>query len=103
MEVVINRLRIGHAGTNQYLHRFNMADAQLCSKCNTIETIEHVLLYCSKYTVNRKTMEEELLKINVTSCTNYLLGSSSFSLSICNKINKILIKCLMDTNMFSIL
>lgn len=41
IQVVLNRLRMGHAGVAQYLYRFNMADTPLCSLCQLPDTIEH--------------------------------------------------------------
>jgi len=34
-EVVVNRLRIGHVGVNQYLHRFKMSDTPMCMLRNS--------------------------------------------------------------------
>jgi ribonuclease HI len=44
------RLRTGHCGLNQYLHRFGHADSPLCDCDNgAIETVNHYLLHCPQY------------------------------------------------------
>jgi uncharacterized protein (DUF4415 family) len=41
------RLRTGHCGLNQYLHRFGHAESPLCDCGNgTAETVNHYLLHC---------------------------------------------------------
>ena len=62
IEIVLNRLRIGHAGINQYLHRFGMTDGPLCSRCLVTESIDHFLLSCQKYTIARTRM---LVKLRI--------------------------------------
>ena len=50
-QVVMNRMRIGHIGLNEYLHRFHMVETESCEceqiSCLTFdipETLEHFLL-----------------------------------------------------------
>ena len=52
------RLRTGHCGLKQYLHRFKKADTPHCECRQGKETVEHYLLECRKYTRER----EELLR-----------------------------------------
>jgi ribonuclease HI len=48
------RLRTGHCGLNQYLHRFGHADSPLCDCDNgAIETVNHYLLHCPRYSRQR--------------------------------------------------
>ena len=56
------RLRLGHVGLNDYLHRFNMNDSNLCQQCKTPETIDHFLLNCQKYNVERANLIRQLRK-----------------------------------------
>ena len=58
--IVLNRLRSGHAGVDHYLHRFNMSDTPLCCVCDIPDTIEHLLLHCVRYNVERQTMISKL-------------------------------------------
>jgi hypothetical protein len=44
------RLRTGHCGLNQYLHRFGHADSPLCDCGNAAnEIVNHYLLDCPRY------------------------------------------------------
>lgn len=53
VETSISRLRIGHAGTNAHLFRFNMIDSPMCEACPSMGTIEHFLLECPAYNYER--------------------------------------------------
>lgn len=53
IETSIARLRIGHAGTNAHLFRFNMTDSPICDMCPNRETIQHFLLECPAYNNER--------------------------------------------------
>ena len=47
---LIFQLRVGHASTNQYSHRFKKVDSPQCPACGfPNETMEHFLLQCPKY------------------------------------------------------
>ena len=60
MEVVMNRLRMGHAGINSYLYRFDMADSEECPHCHMPETIQHFFFDCPEYEAPRLNMIREL-------------------------------------------
>jgi hypothetical protein len=78
IEVVLSRLRIGHVGLNQYLHRFKMLQSDQCVACRVPETIEHFLLHCRYYHQQRQEMERQLRLINVRHHTmKLLLGGSA--------------------------
>ena len=57
-ETAITRLRIGHAGVNYHLHRFEMEDSPLCAHCKVPETIEHFIMRCPKYRNNRVPLKQ---------------------------------------------
>ena len=77
-EIVIYRLRMGHVGLNDYLHRFNMHASNLCQECRAPETIEHFLLYCQKYDFERANLLQQLRKHNVFDLNvKTLLGGSA--------------------------
>ena len=58
-------LTMGHVGLNDYLLIFNMNDSNLCQQCNAPETIDHFLLYCEKYNLERANLIQQLRKNNV--------------------------------------
>ena len=77
-EIVIYCLRMGHVGLNDYLHRFNMHASNLCQECRAPETIEHFLLYCQKYDLERGNLLQQLRKHNVFGLSvKTLLGGSA--------------------------
>ena len=73
-EVVMSRLRIGHVGVNEYLHRLNMIESALCPNCQEVETIDHFLLRCPKYAISRDALIVTVNKLNVDFTSNILLG-----------------------------
>ena len=96
--VVINRLQLGHVGVKSYLHRFNMSDTSLCSKCKTPETIEHFLLVCSLYSKERLELMRALFNEKIYQITlETLLGGGNFNLKTKQFIRRTLIKFLRST------
>ena len=63
MEIVLARLRIGHVGVRQYLHRFRTLDNPMCSNCNVKETIKYMIMEYTLYNIQRNNMRMQLAKI----------------------------------------
>ena len=68
-EVALARLRMGHAGVNAYLARFGLEDSPFCNVCQTEETVEHVLINCAKYQIERVKLRSNLKNIGVYTLT----------------------------------
>lgn len=80
MDVILTRVRTGHAAVGAYLHRFNMADTDLCSFCKVPDTLQHYLLECYKYGASRQILYDELRKMNIqesSTTMELLLGAAS--------------------------
>ena len=67
---ILNRLRSGHAGLNNYLYKTNQTNSPNCLNCQVIEDREHYLLHCKRYTnqtnslkVQLKTLESKTIKL----------------------------------------
>ena len=82
-QVAFHRLRIGHAGVAEYLHRFNMSDEEYCSnrECGgecIVESISHFLLECPAYNIPRTIMRDKLqnIGIRITDLKTLLVGES---------------------------
>uniref|UniRef100_A0A6A7FTX6 RNA-directed DNA polymerase from transposon X-element n=1 Tax=Hirondellea gigas TaxID=1518452 RepID=A0A6A7FTX6_9CRUS len=75
VEVAIHRLRMGHVGVAQYLHRFSMADTDICSNqtCIVPETVEHFLLHCPAYQAHRVNLIRKLHSIGINNLNIKLL------------------------------
>ena len=103
-QVVIHRLRMGHAGVKQYLYRFGMGDSGECVQCQSSETIHHYLLECSCSAVQRDLMIISLRQVGISNPTLKILlgGDESFADSR-RKIFEILIQYIKDTNKLSAL
>ena len=56
IDVALFRLRLGHAGVNKHMNRFNMKETSKCEVCDCEETIEHYLLTCPRYHQQRREM-----------------------------------------------
>lgn len=65
-EVVMTRLRIGHSNLNETLHIIGKHPTGLCEFCQAPETVEHVLVKCRKYSVERKEMMEGMERAGLT-------------------------------------
>ncbi len=48
-EVMISRLRMGHTGLNSTIALVGKHENGMCDECDVSETVEHVLIECSKY------------------------------------------------------
>lgn len=94
-ETASARLRIGHAGLNSHMHRFEMRDSGDCLVCDVPETINHFLIDCHQYVRARNTMKVALQQINVDfNLVNILLGGP-YEESKQKKIHKIVLKFIM--------
>ena len=54
----IVQLRTGHCGLNKYLHRFGKRYSPYCSCGYAKETVEHFILDCPNYKVQRKELKK---------------------------------------------
>ena len=77
-EVAMNRLRIGHAGLNSYMYRFEMSPTDRCLNCHLPDTIEHFFFECQEYETARRQLNQELQPITSAPLTiKTLLGGSN--------------------------
>lgn len=66
VDVALTRLRIGHLGLNQHLHRVGLAPSPMCSSClYQVEDAHHLLLKCHKYHSHRTELLHRLRQLNV--------------------------------------
>ena len=63
-QVLLQRLRIGHAGVNSYLARFKIVQDEACPNCGlTTGTLEHYFLHCPTFHLERYTLEKGILDL----------------------------------------
>ena len=55
-ETIISRLRFGHTALNSTLFIIGKHNTGNCVYCGQRETIEHVLLHCRKYEIERRNL-----------------------------------------------
>lgn len=55
-ETIMTRLRIGHNKLNSTLHTMGKHPAEFCDQCHIHETVEHLLINCLKYELQRMDM-----------------------------------------------
>lgn len=82
-EINVFRLRIGHAGLAEYLHRTNQSEDDTCW-CGDTENIEHYLFSCSQYDIQRQAIIRSLLSIlkpYPTITEKLLLGLDNYSVN----------------------
>ena len=87
LQVTLNRLRIGHIGLNEYLHRFRMSNTNFCEQNSCLntespESIEHFLLLCPEFSTAREILRQKLSseKINSFNIKTLLLGEEQYKL-----------------------
>ena len=56
----------------------NLAQSPLC-QCGQLETVEHFLLKCPNYNIERQIMKKNLNKLGVTMNVRNILGGGLFS------------------------
>uniref|UniRef100_A0A3B5R9A6 Reverse transcriptase domain-containing protein n=1 Tax=Xiphophorus maculatus TaxID=8083 RepID=A0A3B5R9A6_XIPMA len=76
-EVVMSRLRIGHSGLNSSLFKIGKHENGACNYCNQVETVEHVLLECDKYSEERQILKSLLSRKNIGLSMISLLDNKS--------------------------
>ena len=59
-EVWITRLRIGHTGLNSGLQIVGKHQTGTCMHCGEREGVEHVLLHCPAYSIERERMQRTI-------------------------------------------
>ena len=65
-DVILARLRSGCTSLNNHLYNLNMRDSQFCNFCiNKRETVEHFTLECQEYNNFRRTLFNDLAKLNI--------------------------------------
>lgn len=62
--VKLTRLRLGHCGLNYYLKIMGKHPTGLCD-CGSPETVQHVLLSCNRYKVERSMLFKRLSGLNI--------------------------------------
>ena len=77
VETTLARLRIGHVGVGQHLHRFHLAETNLC-QCGEIDSIVHFLLQCPLYAMARTELQETLHDFGVSITVQNLCGGGDF-------------------------
>lgn len=103
-EVVIHRLRMGHAGLNEYLHRFNMNDTNECEVCQVPESVQHYLFFCSAFQGQREVMFRNLSQIGVDNPTlKTILGGDDSIIGKRKDIFRFLVHYIKLTNKINLL
>ncbi len=68
-ETVISRLKLGHCLLNKTLKLIGKHDTGMCEVCQEEESVEHVVLRCSRYDVQRELMRNKLREMEVQDIT----------------------------------
>ena len=58
-ESIVSQLRTGYVGLNEYLHKCNIKETDLC-KCGAKETLSHFLLECQEFETTRELMRKRI-------------------------------------------
>jgi len=76
-ESIITRLRIGHTGLNSSLKLIGKHPTGKCQHCTHLETVEHILFQCTKYSEERNQLFQSLRMVNQNFTMQGLLGKTS--------------------------
>lgn len=71
-EVQMSRLRLGRVLLNQWLHIMNLHPDGKCEECDVPDTIDHLLLECSRKNISR-TIRNKCQELGVESTTRNIL------------------------------
>ena len=87
LDVLITRLRLGKISLNKYLKKIGACETDLCTLCpsGNIEDVDHFLLYCSHFDMQRNVLVVNLrnIGIGVNNITvPVLLGAGDYSLQV---------------------
>ena len=65
-QVLLQRIRIGHAGVPSYLARFNIIQDEMCLNCGRSPgTLEHFFLECDAFEEERYNLEHGILQLGI--------------------------------------
>ena len=79
-QVILTRLRIGHAAVQSYKHRFHISDDPNCEACQVPETIDHLFFECQLYNNKRDALKQSFLTKGIPFCIKSLLnGGGNFN------------------------
>ena len=67
--MVISRLRLGHCLLNKTLKLIGKHNTGLCDGCQEEESVEHIVLRCSRYGAQREMMRNKLREMGVQNMT----------------------------------
>ena len=65
----MTRLRLGHSALNKTLQLVGKHQNGLCEGCQEEETVEHVLMSCRSYEMERETMRNKMKDLGVQEFT----------------------------------
>ena len=68
------QLRTSHCRLNKYLNRIGAAESPLCEECGVVESVQHFLLDCKRWSEQRRLLREAT---EPRSDVSYLLGGRS--------------------------
>ena len=101
--MLLQRLRIGHAGVNSYLARFKIIQDETCPNCGlTAGTLEHYFLHCPTFNPERYTLEKGIHDLGFSHFTLKLLLIGNENTHNLN-ITKLLMTYIKDTQMHNTL
>ncbi len=75
IDTLITRLRFNNCRSNQYLYRIGKRTNDLCTHCNIPHTVEHIIFYCTKYTIQSQKLVASLNKLNIPATTKDVLSN----------------------------
>ena len=98
-QVLLTRLRIGHAGVNSYLARFHIIAEQDCSNCgHSIGDFEHYFLYCPTFDEERYQLESSINQLGLDAINlKILFGGTDTPYN--TEITKLLMPFIRQTDM----
>ena len=72
-ETILFRLRSGHCRLRAHLFKIGCSDTPLCEFCGRPETVEHLLLKCSEFEHQRKSLKSAVTNMNIPFTRNSIL------------------------------
>lgn len=91
--VTVNRLRANHYNLADSLSRVKIVNSPMCTECNEIQDINHVLWQCKLFEKQRKEFTSKIIRLQRTLPLNTLMFITQPNVRICKIILNFLKNC----------
>lgn len=101
LDYFITQFLTGHGAFRFYLKRMSLTQDDACVYCGLVDTAEHTILVCHRWSLWRLELENELgVQINAGNIVPLMLGSQRYWSRVCLLVKKILVRKRLEAREF---